>query len=150
MPATNLISYSGTKQPLFVHVQNKAVVTDIGSSPGLSEQENIAYICTLYVHATDCLGTFVVPTSAIADWTTQTTCRVFISASDQLRKAPQSTHVEAKRKYVSDKSGSTVSTNLINLYVRKLHKVWQKRIIMQPETWEESRMARITGTSAKL
>ncbi len=90
------------------------------------------------------------PTSAIADWTTQTTCRVFISASDQLRKAPQSTHGEAKRKYVSDKSGSTVSNNLINLHVQKLHKVWQKRFILQPETWEESRIGRITGTSAKI
>ncbi len=148
--ASNLISYSGTKQPIFVQVLNKPVYTDNCSSTDESVQEHIAYICTLYVHATDCLGTFIGPTSTIADWTAQTTCRVYISASDQLRKAPLSNDTEAKRKHVSAESGSTVSINHINLYVQKLHNVWQKRLGQQHETWEESRIGRITGTSAKI
>ncbi len=149
-PATNLISYSGTKQPLFVHVLNKPVYTDKCSSTDESVQENIAYICALYVHATDCLGTFIVPISTIADWTSQTTCRVFISASDQLRKESLSNDTAEKRKYVSAKSGSPVSINLVKLHVENLHTVWQKRLRQENESWAESRIGRVTGTSAKI
>ena len=51
---------------------------------------------------------------------------------------------------MSAKSGSPVSINLIKLHVENLHNVWQKRSRQQNETWEESRIGRVTGTSAKI
>jgi hypothetical protein len=99
-PATNLIPYAGTRKPVFVHVQNKPAPMDTSCSTSEGNHDDIAYIYTLYVHATDCIGTtFIVPTTTLADWTTQSTCRVFISGSNQLSESTLSTATGEKRKF---------------------------------------------------
>ena len=56
-PATNLIPSAGTRKPCM----------DTSCSTSEGNHDDIAYICTLYVHATDCIGTFIVPTTTLAD-----------------------------------------------------------------------------------
>ena len=102
-PATNLIHFDGTRKPGFVHVQNKpqCTSTDVSTTLNESEQDDEGYICTLYVHATDCIGTFLVPTATLSDWTAQTNCRVYISGSDQLVRSSSAIGKPAKRKQPS-------------------------------------------------
>ncbi len=57
-----------------------------------------------------------------------------------------------KRKEVSvgnSPIGTPSFVNRLNLQVEKLHKIWQKRQGQKEETWEESRIGRITGTTSK-
>ncbi len=106
-----------------------------------------------YTHATDCIGTYIVPTKTISDWTAQTTCRVFISGSDELRNSGSTISQPEKRKQASvgfSPIGPPCFVKRINLHVEKLHTIWQNRQRETEETWEESRIGRITGTSAKL
>jgi hypothetical protein len=81
---TTLVSYDGSCKPKFVHVANKVATTE--DEPGLlnSMDGEFGYICTLYMHAAECLGSFIVATTTLCDWTRGSTCRVFISGTHQL------------------------------------------------------------------
>ncbi len=104
-----------------------------------------AYICTLHVHAADCLGTYVVPVPTIAEWTTKSTCRVFISGSHELKQPLLLSNPPAeKRKQAVSRS----LTDQINGHVLRLHTVWENRDSDFEETWQDSRIGRVTGTTA--
>jgi hypothetical protein len=148
---TNLVHYDGQCKPQFVHVLNKAdVAEDVGT---LVED---AYICTLYVHAAEIIGTYLVHTTIISEWTVQTTCRVFISGTHELPKLDTLSNPRPQKRKHSVESTSQVtrtscsSVSHINGHVKRLHRIWEKREGGLEETWEESRIGRITGTSAKI
>jgi hypothetical protein len=154
-PSTELITYDGTRKPVFVHVQNKTSSPEFLSITNESEQEELSYICTLYVHATDCIGAFLVPTATLADWTAQTICRVYISGSDQLGKLNSSIRQGQKRKKGSvdvshHLTGTPGSRDLVDGHVERLRTVWQQRVRQVEGSWLESRIGRITGTTAKI
>jgi hypothetical protein len=180
--ATHLLSYSGTVKPLFVHVLHKAAHTMDNSSPEKSVHVDAAYICTLYVHAADCLGTYVISTPTITEWTAKRTCRVFISATHELPCSGTLNNTEPKIQLFGSGSNSsaapltntfTSTTNAekrkqasctgsqrlpdtpasrmsIDAQVEKLRTVWDKRLRNVEDSWVESRIGRITGTTAKI
>jgi hypothetical protein len=104
----------------------------------------------VYVHAADCIGRFIVPCTKISEWTAQSKTRVFISAADALPKtlgkspqmAAESTN-SAKFKFPANVRA------LASKYTTTLKTVRDKRRAHEDELWEESRLVRVTGTSAK-
>jgi hypothetical protein len=180
--ATDLLSYNGNVKPLFVHVLHKAAPTIDISSPEMSVPFDASYICTLYVHAADCLGTYVISTPTITEWTAKRTCRVFISAAHALSSSGTPDNTEPKKQLFGFGSRSstaplsntfTSSANagkrkqdacagfqlltdtpalrkIIDAHVEKLRTVWDKRIRNVEVSWAESRIGRITGTTAKI
>ncbi len=155
-PSSELLPFDGIRKPVFVHVQNKPASTDNLSLSNNTELEELSYICTLYVHATDCIGTFLVATTTLADWTAQTTCRVYISGSDQLGKSSKSIPQPEKRKQEGYVDGSHLFTGTpafrdrIDGHVERLRTVWQNRVRDVEDSWVDSRIGRITGTTAKI
>jgi hypothetical protein len=67
-----------------------------------------------------------------------------------LSKSTLSTATVEKRNFSSINRGSTFLLNQTNFHVKTLQTVWEKRFGQREETWEESRISRITGTSAKI
>ena len=144
--STNLDKQPEPTNAIFVHVQNKA--TRQASFPTL--QNEGWYICVLYVHAADCIGRFIVPSSKVSEWTAQSKVRVFISAADSLTKTLEKTSKLDTVKHRSPKVTSTPIVRALALkYISMMKKVWDKRRMQQKELWEESRLLRVTGTSAK-
>ena len=151
--ASNLVHFNANETveisgKFFVHVKNKALLCETSGETGASVEIKELYICTVYMHATQCLGTFIVPSATIAVWSTGTICRVFISGTDLLPTKnsgsltnPQT--LPAKRKHASNTSGTTIT----NSHVDRLQTVWDKRAADLEETWQDSRIGRITGTT---
>ncbi len=133
---TDLINYDGTAKPLFVHVRNKAASTDDSNTKDNPMDSQCAYICTLYdVHAADCLGTYIIPPTTIAEWITKSTCRVFISAPHEVKQSLLlSNPPTEKRKHAV----SRALKDQINGHVLRLHTVWKKRDGDVEETWQDS------------
>ncbi len=106
--------------------------------------------CVLYVHAADCIGRFIVPSSKVSEWTAQSKVRVFISAADSLTKKLGKTPKLDPVKLPRPKVTSTPIIRALALkHISMLKTVWEKRRMQQVELWEESRLLRVTGTSAK-
>jgi hypothetical protein len=127
-PTTNLVYFDGQCKPQFVHVLNKAVAAEDERSlvEGL-------YICTLYMHAAEVVGTFLVPTTVLSEWTAQTTCRVFISGTRELPKPQTLSNPDPKKRKQSvgctPEVSVTNSTSVaqINSHVNRLQKIWARR-----------------------
>jgi hypothetical protein len=75
--ASNLVQFDVTDRveisgKFFVHVKNKAILSETSAATSDSMQIEGLYICTVYVHATQCLGTFIVPSKrdnrCLAHW----------------------------------------------------------------------------------
>jgi hypothetical protein len=144
--STNLDMMPEPTNVIFVHVQNKATQ----EAPFPTLQNEGWYICVLYVHAADCIGRFIVPCSKVSEWTAQSKIRVFISAADSLTKTIAKSSKLATVKDQSPKVTSTANVRALALkYISVLKKVWDKRHLQQEEQWDESRLLRVTGTSAK-
>ena len=144
--STNLEPQPDPSNAIFVHVQAKAT----RQVPFPTLQNEGWYICVLYVHSADCIGRFIVPCSKVSEWTAQSKVRVFISAADSLTKTLARSSKLNTVKHSSPKVTSTPHVRALALkYISMLKKVWDKRRLQQDELWEESRLLRVTGTSAK-
>ena len=145
--STNLEPQPDPSNAIFVHVQTKAT----RQVPFPTLQNEGWYICVLYVHSADCIGRFIVPCSKVSEWTAQSKVRVFISAADSLTKTlAQSLKLPSVKHQSPKVTSSTANVRALALkYISMLKKVWDKRRLQQDELWEESRLLRVTGTSAK-
>ena len=144
-PDTNLAMYTGPCKPVFVHVTHKSTCAGGPASQDVDMSEEASYICTLYVHAAECLGTYLVRTTTLADWTAQTNCRVFISGTHELPKPGLLSNPKSEKRKETSMSTSTISG-----HVSRLQSIWTNRAKGGEETWLNSRIGRITGTTAKI
>jgi hypothetical protein len=127
---TNLIHLDYAPKPLFVHVQNKAASTDDSASPNDTVQSKVAYICTLYMHVAECLGTFIVPTTTIAEWTARSTCRVYISGTHIGQSSGLlSNDIVNNRKHEPSPLLITLSTILNHATISKSREVRKRKIV---------------------
>ena len=167
--ASNLAHFDATDREgisgkFFVHVKNKAIVSETATDTSACTQIEGLYICTVYIHATQCLGAFLVPSATIAVWSTGTICRVFISGSELI--STQSSGSLDKFSSAAEKNSwplanppkfpekrkhdSNTISSITHSHVDNLQKVWDKRAGGLEETWLDSRIGRITGTTAKI
>ncbi len=130
-PTTNLVNFDGQCKPQFVHVINKAVAAE-----GVETLVEATYICTLYVHAAEIIGTFLV--------TRELQISETLSNPDPQKR---------KHSFGSTSQGSVPNSTFVSQiksHVNRLYRIWVLREGALEETWEESRIDRITGTTAKI
>ncbi len=138
--STNLDKQPEPTNAIFVHVQNKA--TRQASFPTL--QNEGWYICVLYVHAVDCIGRFIVPSSKVSEWTAQSKVRVFISAADSLTKTLAKS---SKLDTVKHPSPKVTSTPIVRAFALKYISIHAEESVEQTTLAAGGAMGRIALTS---
>ncbi len=137
--------------PKFVHIWEQIV--NIGSD-GI---KCIHLVCDLYKHSAESLGTFCVTIALVAKWIAQPRVGVFITSIPKTReeltqtRTPMSNdgHLPIGHGTQTTSSSDTNMVLQVARHVARLRSVWDKRFAHKNESWNESRIARVTGTSAR-
>jgi hypothetical protein len=140
-----------TASPKFVHIKEQIVTI---SSNGL---KCVHLLCDLYRHSAESLGTFCVTMSLVSKWIAQPRVGVFLTSVPKTRKELRETILPLSNDVCSpivnvNMTSSSTDKNLqlqVSRHVARLRAIWDKRSAHEHESWKDSRIARVTGTSAR-